>query len=75
MKQTTIELPDKTDEFLKQIAHQTGRTEAELIREAIEDYITRRMRPLHSCIGMGASGQSDLAQRDEELLWTEKWRL
>ena len=74
MKSTTVELPDEMDSFLKQIAHQTGRTEAELIREAIEDYLIRKNRPLHSCIGMGASGQPNLAQRDEELLWTEGWQ-
>lgn len=68
MKTTTVYLPDEANLALEQLALQTGRSQAELIQEAIADYLSRKRQLLPSSIGMGASGRSDLSERDEELL-------
>ena len=71
MKETTVYLPEEANRALEQLAHQTGRSQTELIREAIEHYLSRQRPPLPRSVGMGASGRSDLAERDEELLWQD----
>ncbi|NJL41760.1 MAG: ribbon-helix-helix protein, CopG family [Leptolyngbyaceae cyanobacterium SM1_4_3] len=71
MKTTTVHLPDEATLALEQLALQTGRSQAELIQEAIADYLSRKRQSLPSSIGMGASGRSDLSERDEELLWQD----
>ncbi len=42
----TIELSEKTQRSLMEVAQQTGRSEAELIRTAIEDYLIRQQHSL-----------------------------
>jgi predicted transcriptional regulator len=71
MKTTTVHLPDEANLALEQLALQTGRSQAELIQEAIADYLSRKRQSLPSSIGMGASDRSDLSERDEELLWQD----
>jgi predicted transcriptional regulator len=71
MKHTTVQLPDQIEHSLSQLAQRMGRSEAELIQEAIEQYLTRQTRPLPRSVGMGASGMGNLSTRDEELLWQE----
>ncbi|UIE37615.1 ribbon-helix-helix domain-containing protein [Leptodesmis sichuanensis] len=68
----TITLPDDLHHALTQMAQAKGCTEAELVQTILRNYLDSHPT-LHPCIGMGASGRTDLAQRDEELLWTEKW--
>jgi len=71
MKQTTVYLPEEIDNSLNTLAQMTGRTQAELIQEAIQQYLLRTNQPLPQCVGMGASGMRNLSERDEELLWQE----
>ena len=66
---TTVYLDDADYQRIKGLAHQAGRTAAELVREAVSDYVkrhgsTRRPRSL----GAGRSGRGDLSERAEELL-------
>lgn len=70
MKETTVYLPEEANLALEQLASQTGRSQNELIQEAIAYYLTHS-HPLPPSVGMGASGRNDLAQRDEELSWQE----
>jgi predicted transcriptional regulator len=54
---------------LKALAAAEGRPTAELIREAIAEYVRRRApRAAPASIGTGRSGRSDLAERSEDLL-------
>jgi len=71
MKRTTVYLPEKTDLLLKRLARKTGRSQAQIIREAIANYIGNENQALPPSVGMGASGRNDLSERDEELLWEE----
>ena len=69
MKRTTVDLPEEANLALKGLVQKTGRSQAELIREAIEQYLSQESQPLPRSVGMGSSGRNDLAEQDEELLW------
>ena len=69
MIETVVPLPKNLNDSLNQIAQVTGRSQAELIQEAIEQYLLRQTRLLPRSVGMGASNMGDLSERDEELLW------
>ncbi len=69
MIETVVPLPKHLSDSLNQIAQVTGRSQVELIREAIEQYLLRQTRSLPRSVGMGASNRGDLSERDEELLW------
>jgi len=73
MKPTFIEFPAPLNSALEHLAQQTGRSPLELIQEAVEIYLSQQNTPLPPSIGMGASGRTDLSQRDEELLWQDRW--
>jgi metal-responsive CopG/Arc/MetJ family transcriptional regulator len=64
----TITLPDDLQQALAEAAQAMGCTEAELVQTVLRNYLDSHQTRLHSCIGMGASGRTNLAQRDEELL-------
>jgi len=71
MIETVVPLPEILTDSLNQIAQLTGRSQAELIREAIEQYLLRQGRSLPRSVGMGTSNMGDLSERDEELLWQQ----
>jgi hypothetical protein len=72
MKPTTIYLPEETEAHLQQLAIEIGRSPAELIHEAISNYLALQSRKLPKSVGMGSSKISDLAARSESLLWKEE---
>ena len=66
---TTIYLNSAEHRKLKTLAVREARPTAELIREAVSEYVKRRAaqaRP--SSIGAARSGRSDLSERTEDLL-------
>jgi len=71
MIKTIVPLPKNLNDSLNQIAQVTGRSQAELIREAIEQYLQRQGRSLPRSVGMGSSNMGNLSERDEELLWQQ----
>jgi len=72
MKRTTVFLYETTECDLKALARQQGRPVADMIREALVDYVTREKekarRPLRF-VAIGRSGAADTAERHEELLF------
>lgn len=69
MEKTTIYLDSAEHRRLKALAAAEGRPAAELIREAVAEYVARRSperRP--ASIGAGRSGRGDLSERAEDLL-------
>ena len=46
MKKTTVYLPDGLKSALERMAHEEGRSEAEIIRSSIQRTIDRRRRPV-----------------------------
>lgn len=67
MYRTTVYLPDELKRQLKRVAAETGRSEAELIREGIHLAIARHVPPPPRS-GIFASGDSCLSERTDELL-------
>jgi hypothetical protein len=66
---TTVYLDAEEYERLKEIARIEGRAPAELVREAVAEYASRKRphrRP--KSIGAGHSGRGDVAERADELL-------
>ena len=66
---TTVYLSAADYRRLKTLARATGRSTAQLVREAVAEYArrhARRTRP--KSVGVGHSGHPDLGGRAEELL-------
>ncbi|HUY98237.1 MAG TPA: ribbon-helix-helix protein, CopG family [Verrucomicrobiae bacterium] len=55
MHKTTVYVPEAMDHELRETARRDGRPAAELIREAITDYLARHQRPRPASIGVLAS--------------------
>lgn len=67
MKKTTVYLPDDLKAALERVAGAQGRSEADLIRQAVWD-LTRSLEPPRPRLPLFASGDPTLAERvDEEL--------
>ena len=67
VNKTTVYLEEASLAALKRLAAAQGRAEAELIREAVVEYVERAGRPPMRSLGV-ARGPRDLASRAEELL-------
>ncbi len=64
---TTVYLDAADYRRLKQIAQSEGRTAAELVREAVAEYVGRRGGVRPRTVGLGR-GRKDLAEQAESLL-------
>ena len=71
MKRTTIFADDSVLDEIKYLAQQEHRSVAELIRDAMSQYVQRKRIPVQklSFIGIGASQRNDISEKCEELLW------
>jgi len=66
---TTVYLDIGDYRRLRALAGAEGRPAAELIRDAVAEYVVRRgRRPLPGSLGMGRSGDGTLSERAEALL-------
>lgn len=69
LAKTTVYLRRGDYRRLQAIARETGRSAAEVIREAVAEYARRHgRRELPRSLGAGRSGRGDLGERAEELL-------
>jgi len=69
VEKTTVYLVSADYRRLKALARSEGRSAADLVREAVAQYVTRRgtgSRP--ASVGIGRSGRGDLSERAEDLL-------
>jgi hypothetical protein len=66
MSPITIEISGPTAEKLRYLVETEQRSEAEIVRDALEAYAPRR--PLPKGAGKYHSGRSDVSQRAEEIL-------
>jgi hypothetical protein len=67
MVKTTVYLPEALKLRLEQIARAQGRSEAELVRTALEQFAAGQDRPRPK-LPLFSSGDPGLAERVEELL-------
>ena len=68
MKRTTIYLDPELEVLLKLEMLRQKRPMAELVREAVEAYVTREHRHAPPGAGAFASGRADTAERTDEIL-------
>lgn len=71
MKRTTVVLPDDLAALLERERRRRGVSAAAVVREALEVHLNQPTGPL-SFIGIGWSGERDIAQRAEEIL-DQEW--
>ena len=70
MVRTTIKIPEELDARLRHEAARRGMTISQVTREALERVLGGGPRRL-GFTGAGASGQSDVSERIEEILRSE----
>lgn len=68
MKRTTVYFDPELEALLKAETLRRNQPMAELIREAVREYIARTRPDLPPGAGEFASGRSDTADRSEEIL-------
>jgi len=72
MKRTTIFVPEPLERDMQLYARRHRKPVAWVVREALAEYLTsRRPTTLPSFTGIGQSGQKDIAERHEDLLWAD----
>jgi metal-responsive CopG/Arc/MetJ family transcriptional regulator len=71
MKRTTIFADESLIEEIKEISREEKRSVADIVREAMQIYISQKRHGKRkiSFIGIGDSGRKDIAEKHEELLW------
>jgi predicted transcriptional regulator len=72
MKRTTIFAEDYLLEEVKSLAKQQKTSVATVVREALVSYLAihkQEQSKVLSFIAIGASGETDIAERHEDLLW------
>lgn len=67
MHKTTLYLDEGIYERIKRMAEASGKTQAEIIRDALVAHLDGPPRRPRS-VGLGRSERGDVASRDEELL-------
>jgi predicted transcriptional regulator len=72
MHKTTLYLPETTRRRLRDMSRRTGRPQADLVRQALEGYLSSEETPLPGSIGSGAD--KDLSGRDTEDWLRANWR-
>lgn len=71
MKRTTIFADDGLLEEIKSLSAEENRSVADMVREAMEEYVKRKRKTVRkfSFVGIGNSGRSDVSEKHEQLLW------
>jgi hypothetical protein len=76
MLRTTVYLDEKTEANLKVLARRQGRPKAELIREALENYVAKARSKLEvelpPGVGRYSSSRDDVSERADVLLWVDR---
>jgi hypothetical protein len=73
VQRTTIVISEDLHAKLRRIAAERGMSFAALLREAAEEKV-RESRRAPRNLGMGKSGQTDIARRASELYEPDEWR-
>jgi hypothetical protein len=68
MVRTTVYLENEVALALRQLAAVQGRSQAELIRDALASYAKKAARPRARGIGKYRSGQTDGSERAKDIL-------
>jgi metal-responsive CopG/Arc/MetJ family transcriptional regulator len=72
MNKTTVYLPTELQGALRDVARRTGRSQAEVIRDAIAAYVAVEERPWPRSFGSAANGEVSAADLEDWL--AENWK-
>ncbi len=72
MDKSAVYLPDEIVDEIKRASQSEGRSEEDIVRDAMDDYLSRRRRGLPSVFGK-AKGRLFTAEESEDWL-LENWR-
>ena len=75
MLRTTVYIDETTESELRVIARKTGRSKADLIREALRSYVAKSKSKsdvqLPPGVGRYSSSRDDVSDRADVLLWVD----
>jgi predicted transcriptional regulator len=75
MLRTTVYLDETTESELRVLARKSGRSKAELIREALRTYVAKARSKIESelppGVGRYSSSRDDVSERADVLLWVD----
>ena len=72
VNKTTVYVPEELQRQLREISRRTGRPQADLLREALTEYVSARgERPRLKSIGVGSD--TEVAARDTARWLEENW--
>lgn len=72
MEKTTLYLPTQLHRALRELSRRTGRTQAEVMREALQAYVQGQERPPLRSLGLGENTELHGADTED---WLEaNWR-
>lgn len=75
MKKTTVYLTEDEAAGLRRIAAETGRSQAQLVRDAVTEYVARQPKRKFRSAGIGASARkTSVVHEDERILREEVTR-
>jgi metal-responsive CopG/Arc/MetJ family transcriptional regulator len=71
MRRTTIFADDGLLNEIKSLSAEENRSVAEIVREAMEEYVKRKRKAVRkfSFVGIGDSSRRNVAEEHERLLW------
>ena len=72
MDKTTLYLPEGLAASLKDAAKRTGRSQADIIRDALEGYLAGQPRPQPRSVAKGKD--AELSARDSEAWLEQNWQ-
>jgi predicted transcriptional regulator len=73
MRRTTVFLTDDLDRLLQETARRTQRPQAEIVREALSQYLNAQSRPWPRSVGMGADADSTVTSDNVKDWVRDRW--
>lgn len=74
MKRTTIFLTDDLEQMLQETARRTHRPQAEIVRDALNQYLRAQPRPWPRSIGVGSSAEPFVTSENVKEWVRERWQ-
>lgn len=74
MKRTTIFLTDDLERLLQETARRTHRPQAEIVRDALSQYLGAQPRPWPRSIGVGSNAEPDVTSETVKGWVRERWQ-
>ncbi|HEU5326471.1 MAG TPA: CopG family transcriptional regulator [Thermomicrobiales bacterium] len=73
MMKTTLDVPEKTYQAFRELAQQMGRSEAEIMREALEAYLQDHQQAQPALCSVGVVAVPDVHGADSEDWLEQHW--